>query len=119
MYFEVKSGDNRKENLDDLELHLIVTLRDAVANGFYNGINEHPGKAAVHIGCGSLVIWVYTVVLSITVQEFVRNELLNDVQQTLHKLCNLSVQAKLKDIEILVGIIWSILLEFNFLYTSL
>jgi hypothetical protein len=84
MYFEVKSGNNREENLDDLELHLIVTLRDAVANGFYDGINEHPGKAAVHIGRGPLVIRVYAVVLSITVKEFVRNELLNDVQKTLH-----------------------------------
>lgn len=50
MYFKVEGGDDSEKDLDDLELHLVVSLGHTVADGFNDCIDEFAGQAPIHIG---------------------------------------------------------------------
>lgn len=112
MHLEVEGSHNCQKCLDDLQLHLVVSLCDAVANALNDSVDKLAREAPVHVGLRLLhAILVDAVVLAISIEELVGDQFLNDVEDVLHKFRYLSVKAQLKDIEVLVGIVRSILLK--------
>lgn len=60
---------------------------------------------------------IQAVVLAVSIEEFVGYQFLNDVEDVLHELGYLRVKAQLKDIEVLVGVVRSILLKLKLIYS--
>jgi hypothetical protein len=117
VHFEVESGHYSKQGFDDLQLHLVISFGHAVADAFYNRVDKFSREAPIHVGLGSsAVIRVHTVILAVSIKEFVADQFLDYVQNVLHQLCDLCVKSQLQDIEVLVGIIRTIFLEFYLLY---
>ena len=49
VHFKVKSGDDGKQDFDDLELHLAVSLAHTVANRLNYCIDELPWQPTIHV----------------------------------------------------------------------
>jgi hypothetical protein len=49
MNFEVKCGDNGEEYFDDLELHLVISLSNTIADRFNYCIDKFAGQTSIHV----------------------------------------------------------------------
>jgi hypothetical protein len=115
MYLKVEGGHYRKEDLNDLKLHLVVSFCHTITDRLNNGINQLPRESPIHIGRGSLFVRVDAVVFAVSVQELIRNQLLDYIEDVLHDLGYLGIKCHLQNVEVLVSIIGSFFLQFDFL----
>lgn len=84
-----------------MELHLVIVLVGAIADGLDNCVDEKSRKSAI-LGVWHLIIRIEAVVFAIAVKELVGEQLLDAVEQILRQPGNLGLEPHLEHVEVLV-----------------
>ncbi len=69
---------------------MVIPLSDTVANALHDSIYQSSRKPSI-VWRRLLVLWINAVILTVAIQKLIRDELLDDVEDVLHKLGDLSV----------------------------
>ena len=93
-------GHDSEERTDHLELHILVPILRRLADLVNDGVDEPPRKSPVALWL--LVLRVEAIIWMVAVQQAVRHELLNMVEDLLCKARYLGVQCQLHNAEVLV-----------------
>lgn len=93
-------GHDSEERADYLELHVLVPILRRLADLVNDGVDEPPRKSPIALWL--LVLRVEAIIWMVAVQQAVRHQLLNMVEDLLCKAWYLGVQRQLHNAEVLV-----------------
>jgi hypothetical protein len=110
VHFRLYVGDQVGEDFDYLQLDGVVAILGALHDSLSNSVNEFAGATSV-FGGGLLICGINTVVGAVSHKALVGIQLLDASEDIVHQARQARLQPHLQDVEILVRLLLSVLVD--------